>query len=63
MEMPGYGKHGKAKKTAFHASHTPWKSLRGLPHSHGYGDDYHVSEDPQSPPETRNQSHSRRKGL
>jgi hypothetical protein len=48
---------------AFHPSHTPWKSLRGFPHYHGYGDDYHVSEDRQSPTKTRNQSHSHRKGL
>jgi hypothetical protein len=48
---------------AFHPSHTPWKSLRGFPHYHGYGDDYHVVEDRQSPPKTRNQSHSHRKGL
>ncbi|MGC1782340.1 MAG: hypothetical protein WA708_07470, partial [Acidobacteriaceae bacterium] len=26
-------------------------------------DDYHESEDRQSPPKTRNQSHSHRKGL
>jgi hypothetical protein len=63
MEMPGYGKHGKPKKPAFHPSHTPWKSLRDFAHSHGYGDDYHLSEDRQSPPKTRNQSHSHRKGL
>ena len=50
-------------KAAFHPSPTPWKSLRGFPHSHGYAYDYHVSEDRQSPPQTRNQSHSRRKGL
>jgi hypothetical protein len=50
-------------KPAFHPSHTPWKSLRGFPHYHGYDYDYHVSEDRQSPPETRNQSHSHRKGL
>src|ERR1017187_9690379 len=53
----------KAKKPAFHPSHTPWKSLRGFPHYHGYGYDYHGSEDRQSPPKTRNQSHSHRKGL
>jgi hypothetical protein len=35
----------------------------GLPHYHGYGDDYHLSEDRQSPPKTRHQSHSHRKGL
>jgi hypothetical protein len=35
----------------------------GFPHYHGYGDDYHLSEDRQSPPKTRNQSHSHRKGL
>jgi hypothetical protein len=40
-----------------------WKSLRGFPHYHGYDDDYHVSEDRQSPPKTRNQSHSHRKAL
>ncbi len=28
-------------KAAFRPSHTPWKSLRGFPHSHGCGDDYH----------------------
>jgi hypothetical protein len=59
----GVWKAWKAIKPAFHPSHTPWKSLRGLPHYHGYGDDYHVSEDRQSPPKTRNQSHSHRKGL
>jgi hypothetical protein len=50
-------------KPAFHPSHTPWKSLRGFPHYHGYGDDYHVSEDRQSLPTTRKQSHRHRKGL
>lgn len=35
----------------------------GFPHYHGYGDDYHLSEDRQSPPKTRNQSHSHRKRL
>src|SRR5258708_35484717 len=35
----------------------------GFPHYHGYGDDYYVSEDRQSPPKTRHQSHFRRKGL
>jgi hypothetical protein len=34
----------KAIKPAFHPSHTPWKSLRGFPHYHGYGDDYYVSD-------------------
>jgi len=47
-------------KLAFHPSHTPWKSLRGFPHSHGYG--YQVTKDRQSPPKTRKQSHSHRKG-
>src|SRR6202167_887417 len=59
----GVWKAWKAIKPAFHPSHTPWKSLRGFPHYHGYGDDYHVSEDRQRPPKTRNQSHSHRKGL
>jgi hypothetical protein len=59
----GVWKAWKAMKPAFHPSHTPWKSLRGFPHYHGYGDDYHESEDRQSPPKTRNQSHSHRKGL
>jgi hypothetical protein len=59
----GVWKEWKAKKPAFHSSHTPWKSLRGFPHYHGYGDDYHGFEDRQSPPKTRNQSHSHRKGL
>jgi hypothetical protein len=53
----------EAMEPAFHPSHTPWKSLRRFPHYHGYGDDYHVFEDRQSPPKTRNQSHFRRKGL
>jgi hypothetical protein len=53
-------------------SHKNWLSMLptplgnpcgGFPHYHGYGDDYYVSEDRQSPPKTRNQSHSRRKGL
>jgi hypothetical protein len=44
-------------KPAFHPSHTPWKSHRGFSHYHGYGDDYHVSEDRQSLPTTRKQSH------
>jgi hypothetical protein len=38
------------------AKNKPWKCR-------GYGDDYHVFEDRQSPPKTRNQSHSHRKGL
>jgi hypothetical protein len=59
----GVWKAWKAMKPAFHPSHTPWKSLRGFPHSHGYDCDYHVSEDRQSPPKTLNQSHSHRKGL
>src|SRR5258708_25637787 len=59
----GVWKAWKGKKPAFPPSNTHWKSLRGFPHYHGYGDDYHVSEDRQSPPKTRNQSHSRRKGL
>ena len=63
MENDGVWKAWKAKKPAFHPSHTPWKSLRGFPHYHGYGDDHHVFEDRQSPPKTRNQSHSHRKGL
>jgi hypothetical protein len=59
----GVWKAWKAIKPAFHPSHTPWKSLRGFPHYHGYDDGYHESEDRQSPPKTRNQSHSYRKGL
>ena len=50
-------------KPAFHPSHTPWKSLRGFPHSHGYGDGCYIFQDRQTPPKTRNQSHSHRKGL
>jgi len=53
----------ESQKAGFHPSHTPWKSLRGFPHYRGFGDDYHVSEDRQSPPKTRNQSRSHRKGL
>jgi hypothetical protein len=50
----GVWKAWKAKKPAFHSSHTPWKSLRGFPHSHGFDYDYHLVEDRQSPPQTRN---------
>jgi len=53
----------ESQRQAFHPSHTPWKSLRGFPHYHGYDDGYHLYEDRQRPPNTRNQSHSRRKGL
>jgi hypothetical protein len=41
----GVWKAWKAIKPAFHPSHTPWKSLRGFPHYHGYDGDYHVFED------------------
>ncbi|WP_211256412.1 hypothetical protein, partial [Edaphobacter aggregans] len=41
----------------------PLEMPAGIPnHYHGYGD-YHLSEYRQSPPQTRNQSHFRRKGL
>jgi hypothetical protein len=53
MEMPGCGKNGNPK-VGFPPFHTPWKSLRGVPHSHGYGCDYHLLENQQSPPKTRN---------
>jgi hypothetical protein len=62
MEMPEYGKLGKPKSrlsTLPTLLGNPW----GFPHYHGYGDDYHLSEDRQSPPKTRNQSHSHRKEL
>jgi hypothetical protein len=59
----GLWKAWKPKKPAFHPSPNPWKSLRGFPHYHGYYDDYHVSEDRQGPPQTRNQSHFHRKRL
>jgi hypothetical protein len=73
MDVPEQGRHGveklRAQKTI--SPKKPWKcwgmeawkSLRGFPHYHGYGDDHHVSEDRQSLPKTRNQSHSHRKGL
>jgi hypothetical protein len=35
----GVWKAWKAMKPAFHPSHTPWKSLRGFPHYHGYDGD------------------------
>jgi len=41
----------------------PLEIPAGVPTLPGYGDDYHVFEDRQSPPKTRNQSHSHRKGL
>jgi hypothetical protein len=31
----GVWKAWKAKKPAFHPSHTPWKSLNGITHFHG----------------------------
>jgi hypothetical protein len=37
----GVWKGWKAIKPPFHPFHTPWKSLRGLPHYHGFGDGYH----------------------
>ncbi len=52
----------KAKGPAFPFPH-PFEIPAGFPHYHGYGYDYHVSEDRQSPPKIRNQSHSHRKGL
>jgi hypothetical protein len=36
--IDGAWKAWKAKKAAFHPSHTPWKSLRGFPHYHGFDD-------------------------
>jgi hypothetical protein len=60
MEMPVCGKGGKPASW-LSTLPTPWKSLRGFPHSHGY--DYHLFEDRQSPPKTLNQSHFHRKGL
>jgi integrase len=62
MEMTGCGKHGKPK-AGFPPFPHPLEIPAGFPHYHGYGDDYHLSEDRQSPPKTRNQSHSHRKGL
>jgi hypothetical protein len=41
----GVWKAWKAKKPAFHPSHTPWKSLRDFAHSHGFDDDYYEVED------------------
>jgi hypothetical protein len=37
----GVWKACTTKKPAFHPSHTPWKSLRGFPHYHGYDCGYH----------------------
>ena len=41
----------------------PLEIPAGIPTFPRLRDDYHVSEDRQSPPKTRNQSHSHRKGL
>jgi hypothetical protein len=30
----------ESQRPAFHPSHTPWKSLQGFPHYHGYDYDY-----------------------
>ena len=35
------GKHGKTMKLFSHPSHSPWKSLRRLPHYHRHGYDEH----------------------
>jgi hypothetical protein len=50
----------KSHDAGFPPFRQPLEIPAGFPHYHGYGDDYHVSEDWQSPPNTRNQSHSRR---
>jgi hypothetical protein len=42
MEMTGVWKAWKAMKSAFHPSHTPWKSLRDFAHSHGFDDDCYI---------------------
>jgi hypothetical protein len=59
----GVWKAWKAIKPGFPPFPHPLEIPAGFPHYHGYGDDYHISEDRQSPPKTRNQSHSHRKGL
>jgi len=41
--MTVYGKHGKTMKLFSHPFHSPWKSLRRLPHFHRhdcYGHEY-----------------------
>lgn len=53
----------ESHKAGFPPFPHPLEIPAGFPHYHGYGYDYHGSEDRQSPPETRNQSHSHRKGL
>jgi hypothetical protein len=53
----------ESHKAGFPPFPHPLEIPAGFPHYHGYGDDYHGSEDRQSPPKTRNQSHSHRKGL
>src|ERR1700761_2953974 len=63
MEMTGHGKHGKPKSRLSTLPTPPWKSLQDFAHSHGFDDGYYEVEDRQSPPKTRNQSHSHRKGL
>ena len=57
-----YGKHGKPEAGFPLFPHT-LEIPPGFPHSHGFDDDYHSIKDRQSPPQTRNQSHSHRKGL
>ena len=59
----GVWKAWKAMKPAFHPSHTPWKSLQGFPHYHGYDDDSHVSKTGKACRKTANQSDSLCKGL
>jgi hypothetical protein len=53
----------ESQKAGFPLFPHPLEIPAGFPHYHGYGGDYHVSEDRQSPPKTCNQSHSHRKGL
>jgi hypothetical protein len=52
----------ESQKAGFPLFPHPLEIPAGFPHYHGY-DDYHEVEDRQSPPKTRIQSHSHRKGL
>jgi hypothetical protein len=53
----------ESQKAGFPPFPHPLEIPSGLPHSHSSDGDYHVSEDRQSPPKTRNLSRSHRKGL
>jgi hypothetical protein len=53
----------ESQKAGFPPFPHPLEIPAGFPHYHGFDDDYYEIKDRQSPPKTRNQSHSHGKGL